>query len=606
MLDEERFKNRKQMVRWFDPSVLVKVLYPVIISKVFGEYGDRRLVHAALDPAKVSEYLCRSDIRACLKKDEDEAIWFDYAADTGDGFNSTFSVAYSLAQDSLELDQHQTERGSLLVMGGDQVYPDAARSTYNERFFDPFSWAMPDQEDVAEKEHPLLYVVPGNHDWYDGLTLFLAFFCKRERQKVGHWRVPQSRSYFALQLSHKWWLWGVDIGLSEDVDQPQDEYFRAIANEMPQSSKLIICTAAPGWQYNQVHGDEIKYHRAYGSLGHYATIAREANRDIEIPLVLSGDTHHYSRYFAEKQGTQFITAGGGGAFLHPTHHLPAEMGVKAWWFRKMDTIRQAQIVDSTSSAPSSSLNGSEHSAACYPSQSKSRQLLWPNLWFALRNRKFSAVLGLSYAILGMLMVMWNEMSTLTDIFTNPFWIAALLFYGIVFWGYADSRIWINKGKIYWRNSSPKIRKLLLAASHTVPHIVALTLLTSFVYWLGIKDIGLKFWSWSFNFYFAGSMITIGGLIAGTIFGVYLLVTCRILGCHPNDAFSNMSMDTYKNFVRIRVKGDKLTVYPIGMDTVPKDNQWELNKSTGTKRKGSWVIPKSPLSHRLIEGPLEIS
>ncbi len=36
-------------------------------------------------------------------------------------------------------------------------------------------------------------------------------------------------------------------------------------------------------------------------------------------LVLTGDSRHYSRY--TEAGFDYITAGGGGAFLHPTHQL---------------------------------------------------------------------------------------------------------------------------------------------------------------------------------------------------------------------------------------------------------------------------------------------
>ena len=39
----------------------------------------------------------------------------------------------------------------------------------------------------------------------------------------------QHRSYFALKLPHRWWLVGVDSALQSDLDVPQLEYFRHIA-----------------------------------------------------------------------------------------------------------------------------------------------------------------------------------------------------------------------------------------------------------------------------------------------------------------------------------------------------------------------------------------
>ena len=46
-------------------------------------------------------------------------------ADTGDGFDATYSVAYLLAQPSLTVDGETLPRGQALVLGGDQVYPTA-------------------------------------------------------------------------------------------------------------------------------------------------------------------------------------------------------------------------------------------------------------------------------------------------------------------------------------------------------------------------------------------------------------------------------------------------------------------------------------------------
>ena len=45
--------------------------------------------------------------------------------------------------------------------------------------------------------------------------------------------------------------------------------------------------------------------------------------------MLTGDLHHYSHYNnddkTDGEKTHFITAGGGGAFLHLTHTLPNEL-----------------------------------------------------------------------------------------------------------------------------------------------------------------------------------------------------------------------------------------------------------------------------------------
>jgi hypothetical protein len=196
-------------------------------------------------------------------------------------------------------------------MGGDQVYPDATRENYRERFRDVYETALLDRNLAIP-----LFLIPGNHDWYDGLDLFDALFCKKEGLPIGGWHVRQRRSYFAIQISDDWWLWGADLQLSEFVDRPQSEYFEKVANSMKAGSKIILCAAVPGWLYEEGKA------RSFESIGHIAGIARKlTDKNLTVPWVLSGDIHHYSRYIGNPSGTQFITSGGGGAFLHPTHSL---------------------------------------------------------------------------------------------------------------------------------------------------------------------------------------------------------------------------------------------------------------------------------------------
>jgi hypothetical protein len=54
---------------------------------------------------------------------EREDLWFDFVADTGDGGNSSYTVARLLAQPSIQTviggSMHTLPRGKLLVIGGD-------------------------------------------------------------------------------------------------------------------------------------------------------------------------------------------------------------------------------------------------------------------------------------------------------------------------------------------------------------------------------------------------------------------------------------------------------------------------------------------------------
>jgi hypothetical protein len=100
------------------------------------------------------------------------------------------------------------------------------------------------------------------------------------------------------------------------------------------------------------------------------------------------------------------------------------------------------------------------------------------------------------------------------------------------------------------------------------------------------------------------MIVFGGLVAGALFGIYLYASSRWWNQNHNDAYSAMRLDSHRNFLRIRVQNDTLTIYPIGLDRVPKRHEWRMN----TARIGSpppAYVPISPLAPRLIEGPILI-
>src|SRR5207244_3464111 len=104
-------------------------------------------------------------------------------------------IASLLAQPNVKIGNDELPRGKLLVMGGDEVYPTASASDYAKRTSTPY-WAAFPKLRPGEK-HPLLYAIPGNHDWYDGLTAFLAFFCRIDRPvHFGGYETRQRRSYF--------------------------------------------------------------------------------------------------------------------------------------------------------------------------------------------------------------------------------------------------------------------------------------------------------------------------------------------------------------------------------------------------------------------------
>ena len=121
-----------QMVDWFDPGLLAKVGMRSIISATLGQYTDQRLIQAATDNVSEDGLKARYDYSgatpssSALRPEQDGAVWIDYIADLGDGFEATYAMAYLLAADEIKVsdEPNPLPAGKLLIMGGDQVYPD--------------------------------------------------------------------------------------------------------------------------------------------------------------------------------------------------------------------------------------------------------------------------------------------------------------------------------------------------------------------------------------------------------------------------------------------------------------------------------------------------
>ncbi|HEY6213303.1 MAG TPA: hypothetical protein VIW45_13520, partial [Vicinamibacterales bacterium] len=80
---------RPGMVGWYDPGQLVRTGIAVAISTIFGRESDFRALEAFTKP--------QDPFFHCDPGDPGEPAWVDYVGDTGDGWNSTYTVAYWLA-----------------------------------------------------------------------------------------------------------------------------------------------------------------------------------------------------------------------------------------------------------------------------------------------------------------------------------------------------------------------------------------------------------------------------------------------------------------------------------------------------------------------------
>ncbi len=121
--------KRHAMVGWYDPKQLGKTAVEVLLSTIFGRHADKRIMQALADPGSLTDK-CYYEVVG----KSDKEYWFDYISDVGDGFNSTYTMAYHITRPTLSLatrndgaqaeaakPRHETPRGEMLIFGGDEV-----------------------------------------------------------------------------------------------------------------------------------------------------------------------------------------------------------------------------------------------------------------------------------------------------------------------------------------------------------------------------------------------------------------------------------------------------------------------------------------------------
>ncbi len=132
--------------------------------------------------------------------------------------------------------------------------------------------------------------------------MFLAKFCRGRDTYLGSWVARQSRSYFAVRVIDDWWIWGFDSQLGEDLDMPQANYFVSVARQMKSDAKVILCASTPSWLHADEDNEKELLQPFKRGIDYISNILKDECPGAKIPLVLSGDLHHYSRYQAQPQG----------------------------------------------------------------------------------------------------------------------------------------------------------------------------------------------------------------------------------------------------------------------------------------------------------------
>jgi hypothetical protein len=566
----------QDQVRWLSPVELTRTAVVSGLGALFADYTDRRETQAGLPAGALS-----------LPADASGGVWWDFMADTGDGFDATYTVVSLLAAPALDVEDpdgrmRRLPRGQALVLGGDEVYPVSSTSRYENRLKALMRAALPAGSLPPGVPAPTVLALPGNHDWYDGLTAFLRMFA--QRRMVGGWRSEQTRSYFAVRLPAKWWLVGVDTQLGSYLDAPQIAYFRRqLSALLEPGDAVILCSPAPTWvhtgeddpdAFNSLHFFEREVVRTYVD---DEGVARETGA--RVRLWLTGDRHHYARYAedvaasgaveagadaddprepAGTTGRQLITCGLGGAYLADTHRLPSRLVLPAPGSRMRSPDEPAGF----------------DLAARWPSQESSRRLVrgilaGPPHGLAFRNPGLWRLLGSVHAVLMLVLALVvglvehrSPVAVLRA--SSP---RAALELG---W---QSAVWLAVA-VTVAVLLPLLRRRRPRRPSQALFALALQLAVAFGSFAAVLAVRWPA-TWP-DWVVLGAAVTatvvVTGLVAcSALAGFILLARNRTVRSWQMSA---QAIEDFKGFLRIRIDPDgRLTVYPIAVDQVCRD--WDV-------------------------------
>jgi len=606
------------MVSWFHPIEIVRTAVRVLLASEIARYVDRRESQASLPKVGSSygEYETAAGEARKLGFDADfsdkDTVWIDYVADAGDGWNATYTTAMFVGQEKLSVDglSEQLDRANLLVFGGDNVYPTPSPQAYNDRLARPFEAAFPGPSEALSGQpakKPLLFAIPGNHDWYDGLTSFLRVFCRG--RSFGAWQTKQTRSYFSVKLPAGWMIWGCDIQLDTEPDSVQLAHFIDLTKDNGEpdaanpnkKNRIILCTAKPAW-IREMHRDPLAYKNYWSFLDHI----RKAKGTVEVSI--AGDLHHYIRY-TTRSGRHQITAGGGGSFLRGTHDMPNACNPPNLTTDGLAVEGETETYLDSGSA--------------FPSRTESRRLAVGALKFPLLRRSwlFCALLGLVY-----FMLFWSlgrlspdaTMSDLQSAVTTAHSMSGGLEGLVDYVGRLLSAIVVRPSAAM----VPLVVLLLFGAfcslanhrsriavrwswgvGHGLIHLSFAILIASLVVKLAASRFGSDFLVWEtwqlFSVYAA--IVAVGGVVGGMLMGLYLVLSDALVTLHTNEAFSAQALPDYRCFLRMKVEqSGRLTIYPIGVRRAPRTWRRKLDRVEGEAYFGPHG--EMPRAH-LIEGPI---
>lgn len=257
------------------------------------------------------------------------------------------------------------KKSDFMVVMSDVIYPAGDVNDYINGFYIPF----------RKYDRPI-YALPGNHDWYDGLSGFMFHHCaaeplphlrlslagrslgdrlvralwqranrpdrdrlapyvherrletlKRADDETPDPRTPprpvQPAPYFAIELEQLV-LVAIDTGVGGELDAEQGHWLKRVS-ALPKHKVLL--TGKPIWSRGTYRPGEIVWDGDAPKTARSETvddIVRDPGH--RYVAAIGGDTHNFQRYpvrVEDGRTIQYVVAGGGGAYLASTHTIPA-------------------------------------------------------------------------------------------------------------------------------------------------------------------------------------------------------------------------------------------------------------------------------------------
>ena len=149
-------------------------------SAVFGNYADKRELQKVFDSSLIVDAASRPAARRRARTSGSTTSPTSATASTRRTRSAALMAQPRCAVEGIDA---RAAARAMLVLGGDEVYPTASTRAYEDRTVGPYRSALPS----GRRPSRCMFVLPGNHDWYDGLTAFLRLFTQdRLDRRLAH------------------------------------------------------------------------------------------------------------------------------------------------------------------------------------------------------------------------------------------------------------------------------------------------------------------------------------------------------------------------------------------------------------------------------------